>query len=158
MRKIQTALILATVLSAAPSFAQMAGSVPKPTPPDTDRPFNMDHPRNLPDTPTHQTAPYQVERPLNLPHDPVTEQREERFRQDVRNDERDRAHQAAEQKREFITDFGRFGLSPPPPNAMWLREGSDAVLLDQKTGKVLAKRHAVFKNGTTTRPLNTLPQ
>jgi Ni/Co efflux regulator RcnB len=36
----------------------------------------------------------------------------------------------------FLLDFMLYGLSPPPPGYVWVREGSDALLVDRYTGEV----------------------
>jgi len=44
----------------------------------------------------------------------------------------------------FLTDFSLYGLEPPPPGYVWIREGSDAVLVDRYTGEVLQVAYDVF--------------
>jgi len=36
----------------------------------------------------------------------------------------------------FLLDFMLYGLAPPPPGYVWVREGSDALLVDRYTGEV----------------------
>jgi Ni/Co efflux regulator RcnB len=44
----------------------------------------------------------------------------------------------------FLLDFGLYGLLPPPPGYIWIREGSDAVLVDRYTGEVIQVQYDVF--------------
>lgn len=44
----------------------------------------------------------------------------------------------------FLTDFFDYGLTPPPPGYVWVRDGSDAVLVDRYTGEVVQVEYDVF--------------
>ncbi|HEX3942746.1 MAG TPA: RcnB family protein [Rhizomicrobium sp.] len=44
----------------------------------------------------------------------------------------------------FLTDFTAYGLAPPPPGYIWIREGSDAVLVDRYTGEVIQVEYDIF--------------
>jgi Ni/Co efflux regulator RcnB len=44
----------------------------------------------------------------------------------------------------FLLDFALYGLEPPPPGYVWIREGSDAVLVDRYTGEVVQVAYDVF--------------
>jgi Ni/Co efflux regulator RcnB len=44
----------------------------------------------------------------------------------------------------FLGDYSLYGLEPPPPGYVWIREGSDAVLVDRYTGEVLQVAYDVF--------------
>ena|SRR5256885_596973 len=44
----------------------------------------------------------------------------------------------------FLLDFALYGLAPPPPGYVWIREGSDAVLVDRYTGEVVQVAYDVF--------------
>ena len=44
----------------------------------------------------------------------------------------------------FLLDFALYGLAPAPPGYVWIREGSDAVLVDRYTGEVVQVAYDVF--------------
>lgn len=44
----------------------------------------------------------------------------------------------------FLLDFALYELPPPPPGYVWIREGSDAVLVDRYTGEVVQVAYDVF--------------
>jgi Ni/Co efflux regulator RcnB len=44
----------------------------------------------------------------------------------------------------FLTDYALYGLEPPPPGYVWIREGSDAVLVDRYTGEVIQVEYDAF--------------
>jgi len=44
----------------------------------------------------------------------------------------------------FLTDFALYGLEAPPPEYVWVRDGSDAVLVDRYTGEVIEVEYDVF--------------
>lgn len=44
----------------------------------------------------------------------------------------------------FLTDFITYGLTPPPPGFVWVRDGSDAVLVDQSSGEVVQVEYDLF--------------
>jgi Ni/Co efflux regulator RcnB len=44
----------------------------------------------------------------------------------------------------FLTDFTTYGLAPPPPGYIWIREGSDAVLIDRYSGEVVQVEYDIF--------------
>jgi Ni/Co efflux regulator RcnB len=44
----------------------------------------------------------------------------------------------------FLMDYSLYGLAPPPPGYVWVRDGTDAVLVDQYTGEVVQVEYDVF--------------
>jgi Ni/Co efflux regulator RcnB len=44
----------------------------------------------------------------------------------------------------FLSDYFDYGLTPPPPGYVWVRDGTDAVLVDQSTGEVVQVEYDVF--------------
>ncbi len=44
----------------------------------------------------------------------------------------------------WLVDFMDFGLPPPPYGAVWVREGNDALLIDQDTGEIITVEYGVF--------------
>jgi Ni/Co efflux regulator RcnB len=44
----------------------------------------------------------------------------------------------------FLTDYGLYGLEAPDDGYVWVRDGSDAVLVDQETGEVVEVEYDVF--------------
>ena len=44
----------------------------------------------------------------------------------------------------FLADFMTYGLAPPPPGFVWVRDGNDAVLVDQSTGEVVQVESDLF--------------
>jgi len=44
----------------------------------------------------------------------------------------------------WLTDFFDFGLEPPPPGTVWVRYGSDALLIDEYDGAVIEVAYNVF--------------
>lgn len=44
----------------------------------------------------------------------------------------------------FLTDFALYGLETPSPEYVWVRDGSDAVLVDRYTGEVVEVEYDVF--------------
>ena len=44
----------------------------------------------------------------------------------------------------FLTSYWLYGLEAPPPGYIWIREGSDAVLVDRYTGEVVQVAYDVF--------------
>jgi Ni/Co efflux regulator RcnB len=44
----------------------------------------------------------------------------------------------------WLTDFFDFGLAPPPPGTVWVRYGSDALLIDEYDGDVIEVAYNVF--------------
>jgi Ni/Co efflux regulator RcnB len=44
----------------------------------------------------------------------------------------------------FLTAYAEYGLEPPPPGYVWVRDGDDAVLVDRYTGEVIAVEYDVF--------------
>jgi Ni/Co efflux regulator RcnB len=44
----------------------------------------------------------------------------------------------------FLTDFALYGLEAPPSEYVWVRDGSDAVLVDRYTGEVIEVEYDVF--------------
>lgn len=154
MRHVWTIIgsLLVSGLILVQAAAQGVGSPgvsPRPKPPENDRPYNVAHP-----SPESRPAPAVGQRPTTEQRDQfggTTDFRyrdQQRFDQDQENADRSRQQKANSKpgQRAFIRDFGRYGLSAPPPNAMWVRVGSDAVLLDQKSGAVTQTRRGVFND------------
>ena len=44
----------------------------------------------------------------------------------------------------WINDFNDFGLAPPPPGTVWVRDGSDALLIDRYSGEIIQVDYGVF--------------
>lgn len=44
----------------------------------------------------------------------------------------------------FLMDFALYGLEPPPPGYVWVREGGDAVLVNRYTGEVVQVAYDIF--------------
>jgi Ni/Co efflux regulator RcnB len=44
----------------------------------------------------------------------------------------------------WIGDFNDYGLMPPPPGTVWVRDGGDALLIDQDSGEVIQVVYGVF--------------
>ena len=44
----------------------------------------------------------------------------------------------------WIVSFGAYGLMPPPPDAVWVRYGPDALLVDRFTGEIIRVEYDVF--------------
>jgi Ni/Co efflux regulator RcnB len=44
----------------------------------------------------------------------------------------------------FLTSYALYGLAPPPPGYVWVRDGTDAVLVDRYTGQVIQVQEDVF--------------
>lgn len=44
----------------------------------------------------------------------------------------------------WISNWGLYDLPPPPPGAVWVRYGNDAVLIDRFTGEVIAVQYDFF--------------
>ena len=44
----------------------------------------------------------------------------------------------------FLTSYWLYGLEPPPPGYVWVRDGSDAVLVDRYTGEVIQVVYDAF--------------
>jgi Ni/Co efflux regulator RcnB len=44
----------------------------------------------------------------------------------------------------FLSNYTLYGLEPPPPGYVWIREGSDAVLVDRYTGEVIQVEYDIF--------------
>ena len=44
----------------------------------------------------------------------------------------------------WISDFAYYDLMPPPPDAVWVRDGDDALLIDRYTGEVIQVEYGVF--------------
>lgn len=44
----------------------------------------------------------------------------------------------------FLTDYALYGLESPDEGYIWVRDGSDAVLVDQETGEVVEVEYDVF--------------
>jgi Ni/Co efflux regulator RcnB len=44
----------------------------------------------------------------------------------------------------WINDFGYYGLMPPPPGTVWVRDGSDALLIDRYTGEIIQVEYNIF--------------
>jgi Ni/Co efflux regulator RcnB len=44
----------------------------------------------------------------------------------------------------WLMDYVDFGLPPPPPYAVWVRYGNDALLIDQDSGEIITVEYGVF--------------
>jgi Ni/Co efflux regulator RcnB len=44
----------------------------------------------------------------------------------------------------WIYDFGDYGLPYPPPGAVWVRYGPDALLIDRYTGEIIEVIYGLF--------------
>jgi Ni/Co efflux regulator RcnB len=44
----------------------------------------------------------------------------------------------------WLSDFGDYGLMPPPPGTVWVRDGADALLIDQYSGEIIQVAYNVF--------------
>jgi Ni/Co efflux regulator RcnB len=44
----------------------------------------------------------------------------------------------------WLSDYNDYGLGDPPPGFVWVRYGSDALLVDQNSGEVLQVEYDVF--------------
>ena len=44
----------------------------------------------------------------------------------------------------WIASFGLYGLMAPPPDAVWVRSGPDALLVDRATGEIIRVQYGVF--------------
>jgi len=44
----------------------------------------------------------------------------------------------------FLSNFGSYGLLSPPYGYVWVRDGSDAVLVDRYTGEVIQVQYGLF--------------
>jgi Ni/Co efflux regulator RcnB len=44
----------------------------------------------------------------------------------------------------WIGDYYDYGLPPPPPGTIWVRDGSDALLIDQGDGEIIQVDYGVF--------------
>jgi Ni/Co efflux regulator RcnB len=44
----------------------------------------------------------------------------------------------------WIGDYVDYGLMPPPPGTVWVRDGSDALLIDQGDGEIIQVAYRVF--------------
>lgn len=44
----------------------------------------------------------------------------------------------------FLTDYSLYGLEPAPYGYVWVRDGSDAVLVDRYTGEVIQVQYDIF--------------
>jgi Ni/Co efflux regulator RcnB len=44
----------------------------------------------------------------------------------------------------FLMDFSLYGLEVPPPGYVWVRDGTDAALVDRYTGEVAQVEYDVF--------------
>jgi Ni/Co efflux regulator RcnB len=44
----------------------------------------------------------------------------------------------------WLSDYDDFGLMPPPPGTVWVRDGGDALLIDQNSGEIIQVEYSVF--------------
>jgi Ni/Co efflux regulator RcnB len=44
----------------------------------------------------------------------------------------------------WLTDYYDFGLLPPPPGTIWVRDGEDALLIDRYSGEIIQVAYGVF--------------
>ena len=44
----------------------------------------------------------------------------------------------------WLNDYNDFGLAPPPPGTVWVRDGNDAILIDRDSGEIIQVEYSVF--------------
>jgi Ni/Co efflux regulator RcnB len=44
----------------------------------------------------------------------------------------------------WLNDYMDFGLPPPPPGTVWVRDGQDALLIDRFSGEIIQVEYSVF--------------
>ena len=44
----------------------------------------------------------------------------------------------------WLDDYMDYGLEPPPPGTLWVRDGSDALLIVRGTGEIIQVDYGVF--------------
>jgi Ni/Co efflux regulator RcnB len=44
----------------------------------------------------------------------------------------------------WLTDYYDYGLEPPPPGTVWVRDGEDALLIDRFSGEIIQVAYSVF--------------
>jgi Ni/Co efflux regulator RcnB len=44
----------------------------------------------------------------------------------------------------WLDDYSDFGLAPPPPGTVWVRDGYDALLIDQYSGEIVQVAYNAF--------------
>lgn len=44
----------------------------------------------------------------------------------------------------WLSDYYDFGLMPPPPGTVWVRDGNDALLIVRDTGEIIQVEYSVF--------------
>jgi Ni/Co efflux regulator RcnB len=44
----------------------------------------------------------------------------------------------------WLADYYDFGLMPPPPGTVWVRDGDDALLIDRYSGEIIQVAYGVF--------------
>lgn len=44
----------------------------------------------------------------------------------------------------WLNDYDYYGLAPPPPGTVWVRDGDDALLIDRYTGEIIQVDYSVF--------------
>jgi Ni/Co efflux regulator RcnB len=44
----------------------------------------------------------------------------------------------------WLNDFNDYGLPPPPPGTVWVRDGEDALLIDRYSGEIIEVEYSVF--------------
>jgi len=44
----------------------------------------------------------------------------------------------------WLMDFEDYGLTPPPPDCVWVRYGPDALLIDEYSGEIIQVEYGVF--------------
>ncbi len=44
----------------------------------------------------------------------------------------------------WLNDYYHYGLPPPPYGAVWVRDGSDALLIDRSSGEIITVEYEVF--------------
>ena len=44
----------------------------------------------------------------------------------------------------WLNDFNDYDLPPPPPGTVWVRYGSDALLIDRYSGEIITVEYSVF--------------
>jgi len=44
----------------------------------------------------------------------------------------------------WLDDYFDYGLAPPPPGTVWVRDGDDALLIDRFSGEIIQVEYSVF--------------
>ena len=44
----------------------------------------------------------------------------------------------------WLSNYYDYGLMPPPPGTVWVRDGDDALLIDRDSGEIIQVEYSVF--------------